>query len=173
MPNHREGLWRIEYRTNLTRANTAVIGLGFLLEAQWENDIRWLGMLFRRKINPIENDFIDQATWPELNSNLEAFMTGLFEEAWSNSRVSGGRAFGSDAIVKKFSMHSALQFAPEACTVSVNPDDAVASFTILYSHLLQFRNRLIPLSAPVLPLKKRKPMPAVARADVELANKAA
>ena len=60
MLNHDDkALWRIEFRTDLDLATAPTIPLAYLLEARWENDFRWLGMLFRKRLTLPELDLVD------------------------------------------------------------------------------------------------------------------
>ena len=169
-----DALWRVEFRTDLTKASAPTLKLGYLLEAHWHDGVRWLGMLFRRKLTALELDIVAKATWPEL-SDLETFMSGLFENAWNASESgSDDLALGSAVIAQKYTIRSALQFASEKNIAVVNADDALGSFPILYAHLLSFRSQLTPaLAAEVVPLKARRPAAVPATSDVELEHRAA
>jgi len=172
MLKHDKALWRVEFRTDLTRAKAPIVPVAYLLEAHWENQVRWLGMLFRKRLTVSELDLVDTHTWPEVK-DLEKFMTRLFDEAWTNSGPE--LPLGSCVLAPKYPMHSALQFAPQESAVNIDAeDDPVKSFPILYGHLLSFLDELSPIAtAPVMPFKPR-PAPAPGtRADVELTNKAA
>ncbi len=171
MLTHDKALWRVEYRTDLTRARAVTVPVAYMLETHFENDVRWLGMLFRKRLTVSELDLVDIETWPELK-DLEKFMTRLFDEAW---KIAGpDQPMGSLALAPNYSMHSALQFAPADCAVSIDVEDAVESFPTLYAYLLDFRDLLSPIvTAPVVPFKTRQPAAAGTRADVELTNKAA
>ena len=166
-----KALWRIEFRTDLTRAQAPTVPVAYLLEASWKNQVRWLGMLFRKRLTVSELDFVDTETWPEMK-DLEKFMSQLFEETWSISCAQS--PMGSRSTATKYSMHSALQFAHEDCNVSIDCEDPVQTFPSLYTCLLGFRDALSPvLTAPVVPLRAKQPAAASTRADVELTNKAA
>jgi hypothetical protein len=171
MLKHDKALWRVEFRTNLTRSDAPIVPVAYLLEAHWENHVRWLGMLFRKRLTVSELDLVDTETWPEMGG-LEKFMSSLFDEAWTNSGPE--LPLGSSKLAPKYSIHSALQFAPEGSNVSIDAEDPVQSFPALYAYLLDFREKLSPVAtAPVVPFKPRQLAAAGTRADVELTNKAA
>ena len=127
MLKHDKALWRVEYRTELTRAAAPVVPLAYVLDAAWANGVRWLGMLFRKRLTTAELDLVALGTWPELR-DLEKFMGGLFDEAWSSS--SKAEIIGSRTLAPKYSMHSALQFAGEECSVNISTADPVESFRV-------------------------------------------
>jgi hypothetical protein len=124
-------------------------------------------------------DKVDQLTWPEL-SCLEAFMTGLFTEAWTAPSAIGKTqtlVLGSENIAARFSHFSALQFVREDTKVDLSQVKPVDAFTTLYGRLLGFRERLRPLiSAPVLEFKPRgrtQAIPDLVGGEVESLTKAA
>jgi hypothetical protein len=178
MLTHSSTLWRIEYRTDLTRAREPVLPVGFVLEAHWNNDVRWLGMLFRKRLMPLELDRVNLETWPEMN-DLETFMNGLFDKVW-DQKV-GGRhnppRLGSALVAPNYAMHSSLHFASDEPKVKLSTEDAETSFSALYVRLLGLHGSLSPtLTAPVVRLpKKSKPASVVkpVRADVEQVLRAA
>ncbi len=168
-----DALWRVEFRTDLMRAGAPTLPLGYMLEAHWHDGVRWLGMLFRRKLTALELDQVETATWPEL-VDLESFMSGLFERSWDASEDGNNEPpLGSAIIAREYSIRSALQFAPVTNTAVINHEDAVGSFPSLYSHLPNFRQELKPsLVAEIVPFR----IPAVIAPptrDLELTNRAA
>jgi hypothetical protein len=172
MLEHKKALWRVEFRSDLTRAHAPSFRVAYLLETHWVNEVRWLGMLFRKRLTAAELDLVDTQTWPEMG-NLEKFMTGLFDEAWA-AGSDPKSPLGSNLLSAKYSMHSALRFAGENPDVNLNSDDPVQSFPALYGCLLDFRDLLSPvMTAPVVPFRAREPAAPGTRADVELTNKAA
>ena len=171
MLKYDKALWRVEYRTDLTRAAAPAIPLAYVLDAGWANGVRWLGMLFRKRITTAELDLVALETWPEIR-DLEKFMSSLFDEAWSCS--SQTEIIGSRELALKYSMHSALYFAGEESAVDIAVDDPVQSFPALYAYLLDFRSKLAPIAtAAVLPFKAKPQVTVGARGDVELEHKAA
>jgi hypothetical protein len=172
----RKGLWRIEFRTDLTRADATVIPLGFVHEAHFPTSIRWLGLLFRKRLTVSEADRIDLLTWPELRDDLEPFMRSLFDSAWSLARTASDNALGTPTVAAKYSHRSALHFAPLGEGPPVASRDPVKRCLELCTHLLALRGKLAPvISAPVVPLRRRKTLApaATVRPDVELMNFAA
>jgi hypothetical protein len=180
MLTHSKGLWRIEYRSDLTRAQGPVLPVAYVLEARWNNSVRWLGMLFRKRLTPVELETVDLKTWPEMNG-LEPFMTKLFDQVWTQELSLGDKSpeLGARKLAVNFSMRSSLQFNEAEEKIQLNDDDPEKSFTALYTHLLNLHGKLAPTlqpKAPVVQLPLRKPAPAAAtaqRPDVEQLSRAA
>jgi hypothetical protein len=174
---HNHALWRIEFHTNLTRARDPVLPLGFLLEAHWSNGVRWLGMLFRKRLTPAEIDRVDLETWPEMKQ-LPQFMNGLFEKAWNtNLDETDLPSLGSDFVATNYTNHSSLRFAAEQPSLALSDDDPEQSFADLYTHLLRLHGALSPrLAAEVHRLpgpREGTPVVKPALADVEQVARAA
>lgn len=164
-------MWRIEYRTDATQLNSPVIPIGFMLEADWANGARWLGLLFRRKLTVPELDLVNLETWPQLK-DLDAFMDALFKESWS-AEVTPAR--GSAQVAGRYPSYSALHFASEPLDITFGEFHRNESFQYLYGTLLGYEERLRPVvTAPVLPFGKvrRRRMPKP-HEPVEMMNKAA
>lgn len=177
MLRHNSGLWRIEFRSDLTRSAAETFRVGFMLEAHWDNGDRWLGMLFRKRLTAVELDHVDVGTWPELEQ-LETYMTGLFDEAWSavSEITPEGDVprLGSGILAKKFPVQSALHFASETSAVDLDTADPEKSFKDLYVRILGLRSELTPLlTAPVVPFPARLPARVPQRPDVEHVARAA
>jgi hypothetical protein len=181
MLTHSKALWRIDYRADLTRSNSLVIPVGFALEARWSNDVRWLGMLFRKRLSDRELETVNIETWPEMK-NLESFMKELFEQTWDLDVAvgDGAPALASGVIASKYSARNSLQFVPDVPEIKLS-DDVDQSFTALYAMLLRLHDKLTPSTAtPVIPLPRPRRFFAPAakqrklvRQDVELFQRAA
>ncbi len=176
MLHHKDTMWRIDFRCDLTRADAPSLPLAFMLETHWADGVRWLGMLFRKRLTALELESVDVSTWSELKT-LESFMKGLFDEAWNAVPADVGAAqmpLGSTLVAAKYPLQSALHFAAVPNKAVIRDDDHKKAFQHLYSYLLGLGDSLTPvLVAPVvrLPTKKRA-APAV-RPDLEIANRAA
>jgi hypothetical protein len=72
---------RISFLTDMTRADAPVIPLGYMLEAAWPEKARWLGLVGRMRLTPLELDRVNKTTWPELH-NPFATLADLFEKGW-------------------------------------------------------------------------------------------
>jgi len=165
----RSGLWRIEYRADLTRADSVVIPLAYLLEAEWAESARWLGMVFKKRLTVLERDKLDLLTWPELlaGDSLEPFMRQLFDRAWKAK--SDAVALRSEQLARTYPRVSALHFAPQPFD-AIGKYDPVKSFTGMYEHLMGLKKSLPPaLIAPVVPLHPKK-LAAPPRPEVEVIN---
>lgn len=179
MLTHSKALWRIEYRTDLMRTHEPVLPVGFVLEARWSNDVRWLGMLFRRQLTPIELDRVDLRTWPEM-AKLEPFMADMFEQTWKQEPAlnDGPPPLGSNLMALNYAMHGSLQFVSDHVSTDLDNDEPAASMVPLYADLIGLRARLAPtLIAPVVNIPRREAAPAAAAprhgADVEQFQRAA
>jgi hypothetical protein len=159
MLTHSTALWRIVYRTDLARPGGEILPLGFALEARWSNDVRWLGMLFRKRLEVLETELVDLATWSEL-TNLDKFMKGLFDQAWSQPLDDGDTVLGSSLLSANYSMRSSLQFMSDDASVVLNNEDPEESFPTLYGRLLNLHSRLRPtVTAPVIQMPFRQSPP--------------
>jgi hypothetical protein len=178
MLTHSEALWRIDYRTDLTRSNGLVLPVGFVLEARWSDNVRWLGMLFRKRLTAKELDLVDVETWPEMKG-LELFMNEVFNDVWAQEIEigKGAPALGSNVIASRYSMQSSLQFVGDVPSVQLSGTDAEESFPALYTRLLGLHDNLSPVRvAPVVALPRKERAAAAAkppRADVEQVLRAA
>ena len=149
-------VWRIEFRTDATRADAPVIPLGVLRESCVADDGRFLGLIFRPELTPLECDEINFETWPELGEErLESFMNELFEKAWEHSCEAADGALGADRIAKQYSPHSALAFVADAA-----PEYKAANWQRLqlqlHKSLFDYEDWLAPtLIAPVVSMPSR------------------
>lgn len=77
---------RISFATNMTRADAPVIQLGRMLEGILLIDetpqARWLGLLGRKRLTPLELDRINLSTWGEMEQPF-SFLTKLFDNGWA------------------------------------------------------------------------------------------
>lgn len=86
---------RIEFQTDLTRGNAPLIPLGFLLEAAWIDQARWLGLIGRTTLIRPERDLINFATWPELEKPF-VLLERLFDRGWDVDWGEAGSAVQAD-----------------------------------------------------------------------------
>jgi len=166
MLTHTNALWRIDYQGDLTKAKADTLPLGFVLEARWSSEVCWLGMLFRRRLSPLEMDYVNLETWPEMR-DLESFMKGLFDRVWSTN-TGDPLKLGSDEIASEYSVQSSLHFAADKASVTLSDVDPEKSFEELYRRLIGLHSRLLPVvKAPVVQLAPKQKVAPAARADVE------
>jgi hypothetical protein len=92
---------RIEYRTNMMRADAEIIPLGYLVEACWD-DARWMGMIYRPSLTVNEKREVNLHTWPEL-ADSRAFLKELFEVAQDADDGEAG-----DVLARQYGCLSAL-----------------------------------------------------------------
>jgi hypothetical protein len=156
MEDAKINLWRIEFDTDLTMAGSLIIPLGFLLEARWPQRARAQGMVFRRRIMPLELDRVNLSTWPELGE-VEKFMKTLFAQAWDN---------GTENVAGGFTARSALHFSRQSTAIELGAFDRVHSAPRVLEQLLAMSDQLAPnIAAPVVKLPSRK-VPSIPAAAV-------
>lgn len=80
---------RLSFMPDMTKVDGQSIPLGVMLEAAWDDEARWLGLIFRTQLTSGEIAGINMVAWPELSDPSE-FMTKLFDEAWGSSWGSSG-----------------------------------------------------------------------------------
>jgi hypothetical protein len=73
---------RISFYTDMTRADAPVLPLGYMLEAAWPDKARWLGLIGRTRLTPLELDRVNETTWPELRAPF-GMLADLFEAGWA------------------------------------------------------------------------------------------
>jgi hypothetical protein len=179
MLTHSRALWRIEYQIDLARVDSPVIPIAYMLEAHWCSGVRWLGMLFRKRLMPLEIERVDLETWPEMK-DVAQFMNRLFDRAWT-CELSAEQVppqLGSSYVALNYANHSSLRFVTDEPRVDLDNEDPERSFTDLYKQLLGFHEVLSPrLVAEVHPFRQPKAPIIVPRrplrADVEQVSRAA
>jgi hypothetical protein len=170
-------LYRLDFRLDLTSAVVPTINLGYMLETALEDGFRFLGLVSRKSLTPLELDQVDQFTWPELAS-LDAYMEKVFQHAWEHvcgAEIGDGR-LGSEHVAQGFSTYTALHFASEAfdtLKIPITPDvDALQEK--LYSSLIGLGKKLKPIfTAPVLEFPLPVTYPTSTRAKEERLEMAA
>lgn len=133
---------RIEFRTNLMRANAPIIRLGFLVECCWD-DFRWMGMIYRPALTPNELKASNLETWPELLAP-EPLLRSLFDKAWESADGEGGAAL-AELYGCLSAFHVAIDEANSSFAdgLSSELDDGELDAK-LYARLRQFEARLEP-----------------------------
>jgi hypothetical protein len=143
-------LWRVEFRTDVSRTSALKIPVGFMREAFFDENSRFLGLIFRASLTPLEIDLVNLKTWPEMSS-LEGFMDKLFDDVWEADANIVDGTFGSFASARRYGGQSALSFA------KIEVDECRAkSAAHMIKHLIDsldvFEDQLEPaLQAPILP----------------------
>lgn len=169
-------LWRIEFRTDASKADGLTIPLGFMRESCAGGDGRFLGLIFRPSLTPLECDRVNLNTWPELGGEqLEKFMNDIFDRAWAHSCDAIDGVLGTHAIATNYSGQSALAFVGEPVRQECTAENWHRLQVKLHESLFDHEESLSPvLSAPVLPLRRRAPQPDLPElAPAEIMLKAA
>src|SRR5581483_3803507 len=74
---------RLAFVSDLTQANTPQIPLGYMLEAVWPDQARWLGLIGRTELVPHELKLVNLATWPEMSKPF-GLLDRTFDASWEN-----------------------------------------------------------------------------------------
>lgn len=132
---------RIAFFTDMTRAGAPVLPLGFMLEAAWPAQARWLGLIGRTRLTPFELAQVNLTTWPALRMPF-GMLDQLFEQGWASE---WGQA--SQSIQKTWS-RSALTIMTDEyplTTLSAETAEAWASTCdVLCTHLNALHVKLVP-----------------------------
>lgn len=154
-------LWRIEFRTDASKADAPAIPLGYLRESSVIGDGRFLGLIFRPTLTPLEVDRVNLNTWPELgNDRLEAFMNELFERSWTDVCAAEEGVHGTAKIAGSYAGHSALAFVNTKAK-ELKAKNWNALQLSLHRSLFDYEESLAPVfSADVLPFCKQ-PLEAI------------
>jgi hypothetical protein len=75
---------RISFRTDMTKPAALEIPLGFMLEAVWPDQARWLGLIGRPRLNAAESGAVNLATWPELEKPFD-LLGKIFDQSWEGA----------------------------------------------------------------------------------------
>ena len=86
---------RISFSTDMTRADAPMIPLGYMFEGVWPKKARWLGLIGRLRLTPVELEMINTATWPEMKSPFHVLME-LFMKGWDAQWGEAGQAISSE-----------------------------------------------------------------------------
>ena len=88
----------------MTAAASAQVPLGYMLEAVWPDEARWLGLIGRTELTQHELAFVNCATWPELAKPftlLSQTFDQSWEEEWGQASVGAARLwFRSPVLVE-------------------------------------------------------------------------
>jgi hypothetical protein len=159
----------------MTRRDSLVIPLGFMLEVVWPDQARWLGLIGRTHLTPLELDLVHAPSRADITAPWK-FLEECFDIGWADPAGTAG-----DHLAERHAF--ALHFArPEAINcaenLTVDSDDAwFLAQTSLSNQLLTLGRSLRPaLTAPVIKLPPA-PMPVavvpVARPSTKVLAEAA
>jgi hypothetical protein len=168
-------LWRIEFRTDASKADALAIPLGYLRESSVAENGRFLGLIFRPTLTPLELDRINLNTWPEIaGDQLEAFMNALFDRSWVDVCAADEGVLGTAKIAASYAGHSALAFV-STTVKEIKAKNWMNLQLHLHESLFDFEEFLHPaLSAEVLPFNRQAaPMPQIEIPGAEIMLKAA
>jgi hypothetical protein len=151
---------RISFFTDMTRADAPVIPLGFILEAAWPDQARWLGLIGRTRLTPLELDKINLITWPDLRAPF-ALLDNLFEKGWQSAWGEAGHSIQKDWSRSAFSVDT--DDHPITTLTADTPEAWTATSEVLCALLNALHVKLgpalvakpTPLRAPAAPLITR------------------
>jgi hypothetical protein len=150
---------RISFFTDMTRADAPVIPIGFMLEAAWPEQARWLGLIGRTRLTPLELDRVNSTTWPELHAPFD-MLDKLFDHGWAAEWGDAGSSMQKQWSRSSFSIETSEH---PLTTLSAETAEAwTASSNALCAQLNALHLRLAPvLVAKPVPL--RPPPAAITR----------
>jgi hypothetical protein len=165
---------RIAFVTDMTRGDAPVIPLGFMLEAAWPDKARWLGLISRTRLTPLELDAINLTSWPQLESPY-GLLNSFFDKGWAATWGEAGSTIQSEW------MRSSMQITIDdnsATLLTLTPDSSVAwtaTCNTMSAHLEALRAHLVPsIKAPVVGLQRLKgpapvmPQPIASRTQTDI-----
>lgn len=164
---------RISFLTDMTRGDAPVVPLAFMLEGVWPGEARWLGLIGRTQLTPLELDRINLTTWPDLAQPFK-FLSGLFTHGWNADEGEAGAAVFS--AWRRSAVDIAVKdYEDPLRNKNVNfkdaPDEACNA---LLGELGKLVPRLRPvLIAPVVPIRRELPVELLDELNNESARKAA
>ncbi|HEX3430802.1 MAG TPA: hypothetical protein VHT03_07940 [Rhizomicrobium sp.] len=167
---------RISFQSDMTRGDAPVIPFARILECVWPDVLRWVGLIGRTRLMPLELDAINLETWPEFREP-HALLSRLWDEGWNAEWGLAG------AALETVWGRSALSVVTEPLAgllPDCNHSDADAALIeahpILWARMLAEENHLKPkLIAPVTEMRLRQPtrvQPTAARSETALAEAA-
>lgn len=125
---------RISFGTDMTRPNAPEIPLGFMLEAVWPDEARWLGLIGRTRLSVAESALINIATWPELKKPF-SLLDRMFDQGWGAQWGEAGTA--TAALWARSSMIMDTQQQDELLAqASIESESAWAAATALLERQL-------------------------------------
>jgi hypothetical protein len=149
-------LSRISFFTDMTRAEAPVLPLGFMLEAAWPDQARWLGLIGRTSLTRAELDCVNLTTWPELRAPFD-LLDGLFDKGWEAKWGHADEAIRSEWSRSAFAIHTDQH---PLSTLSAETAEAwTSTCDVLCTQLNALRVRLVPsLVARQLEFRRRAPI---------------
>jgi hypothetical protein len=160
---------RISFFTDMTRADAPVIPLGFMLEAAWPEKARWLGLVGRTRLTPLELDRINATTWPELQAPFGK-LAELFEQGWESPWGEAGTAIQAGWSRSSFSVDTSEHQLSDVCSADT-PEAWTSTCDVLCTTLNALRVKLAPtlIAKPVRlrAWQPNKPAPAAVTRPVD------
>ncbi len=152
---------RISFFTDMTRADAPVIPLGFILEAAWPDQARWLGLIGRTRLTRPELDKINLTTWPDLCAPF-ALLDSLFEKGWQSAWGEAGYSIQKDWSRSAFSVKTDDYPAVGTLTADTS-EEWTATSDVLCTQLNALHVKLGPIliARPIPP--RASPAPPITR----------
>lgn len=158
---------RLSFCTDMTKSSASVIPLGYMLEAVWPDEARWLGLIGRTKLMGHELELVNLATWPDLEKPF-TFLDKVFDQGW-------GGEWGNAGVIAQ----SVWLRSPLLVVIDDNDDllkeaeiDSEAGWTsvtdMLAARLTMLGQKLRPLMPPTPSVGLAPIRPFPRRADIPL-----
>ncbi len=146
----------ISFATDSTKETAAAIPLGFMIEATWPDQIRWLGLIGRTRLTVGEIHRVNLLTWPELEKPFD-MLGRLFDKGWAAGWGEAGAAIAQDWAssalrVSTIDKHGLL----DGSRIETDVEWAT-TVVMLDAHLTSLGLQLSPIIEPTAPLPRRKP----------------
>ena len=162
---------RISFQTDMTRADAPVFPFARVLECVWPNAIRWVGLIGRTRLTPLELDKINLDTWPEFQNPHDLLMK-VWDCGWDSTWGDAGWAIQKNGIGSAWRLISKICKASSQSRFQADPDATLTEASpILLVRMMAERTHLAPtLSAPILPLRVQ---PTASRTETDVVQLAA
>jgi len=152
----------------MTRADAPVIPLGFMLEAAWPDQARWLGLIGRTRLTPLELDAVNTATWPELRAPFD-MLDKLFDGGWNSAWGSAANSIQQQWSRSSFSIDNG-----DFPLTNMSAETAEAwtgTCDVLCTHLHMLHVQLAPVliaqPTPLPPKPPTAPKPPIVTRPIE------
>lgn len=101
-PSSQASVSRISFQTDMTSPAALEIPLGFMLEAVWPDQARWLGLIGRPRLNAAEIGAVNLATWPELEKPFDLLgkvFNLCWEGGWGEAGIVAQRLWARSSLI--------------------------------------------------------------------------
>jgi hypothetical protein len=143
---------RISFITDMTRPGALEIPLGFMLEATWHEQARWLGLIGRTGLTGYETSAVNLFAWAEMACPFD-MLSQMFDQGWAaewgGAGLTAASTWSRSPLIVRITDHSEML---NDLAIDTNATWAITS-GILASRLSLLGHKLTPSKPP-----KRKPI---------------